>query len=80
MSPISDTAPKFHYLKTVTSAEEGKASIALNGRKGRRVGCVMMEDGKEVEVLDMEGDEGEEEEEEEEEGEEEEGMSGIVEE
>jgi len=38
----------------------------------------MMEDGKEVEVLDMEGDDGEEEEEEEEvEGE---GMSGIIEE
>jgi len=37
-----------------------------------------MEDGKEVEVLDMEGDDGEEEEEEEEvEGE---GMSGIIEE
>jgi hypothetical protein len=41
------------------------------------VGCVMMEDGKEVEVLDMEGDDGEEEEEEDEEGE---GMSGIIEE
>jgi hypothetical protein len=38
----------------------------------------MMEDGKEVEVLDMEGDDGEEEEEEE--GEEGEGMSGIIEE
>jgi hypothetical protein len=37
----------------------------------------MMEDGKEVEVLDMEGDDGEEEEEEGEEGE---GMSGIIEE
>lgn len=36
-----------------------------------------MEDGKEVEVLDMEGDDGEEEEEEGEEGE---GMSGIIEE
>jgi hypothetical protein len=38
----------------------------------------MMEDGKEVEVLDMEGDDSEEEEEEE--GEEGEGMSGIIEE
>ena len=37
----------------------------------------MMEDGKEVEVLDMEADDGEEEEEEGEEGE---GMSGIIEE
>jgi hypothetical protein len=37
----------------------------------------MMEDGKEIEVLDMEGDDGEEEEEEEGEGE---GMSGIIEE
>jgi hypothetical protein len=43
------------------------------------VGCVMMEDGKEVEVLDMEGDDDDEEEEEEEE-EEGEGMSGIIEE
>jgi len=39
----------------------------------------MMEDGKEVEVLDMEADDGEEEEEEEE-AEEAEGMSGIIEE
>lgn len=38
-----------------------------------------MEDGKEVEVLDMEADDGEEEEEEEE-AEEAEGMSGIIEE
>ena len=39
----------------------------------------MMEDGKEVEVLDMEADDGDEEEEEEE-AEEAEGMSGIIEE
>ena len=63
----------------MSAIEEGRASIALNGRKGRRVGCVMMEDGKEVEVLDMEADDGEEEEEEEE-AEEAEGMSGIIEE
>jgi hypothetical protein len=40
----------------------------------------MMEDGKEVEVLDMEGDDGEEEEEEDVGEAEGEGMSGIIEE
>lgn len=44
------------------------------------MGCVMMEDGKEVEVLDMEGDGEDDEEEEEVEEDKEEGMSGIVEE
>jgi hypothetical protein len=35
----------------------GKISLALNGRKGRRVGCVSMGEGKQVEVFDMEEDE-----------------------
>jgi hypothetical protein len=64
---------RYHYLKTVMDSGSEIASIALNGRKGRRVGCVLMEDGREVEVLDMEEGEDDEEEEEEE-------MSGIVEE
>jgi hypothetical protein len=34
-----------------------RIAIALNGRQGRRVGCVMMGQGTEVEVLDMEADE-----------------------
>jgi hypothetical protein len=31
-------------------------SIALNGRKGRRVGCIAMASGREVEVFDMDED------------------------
>lgn len=34
-----------------------RIAIALNGRQGRRVGCVMMGQGRDVEVLDMEADE-----------------------
>ncbi|OXG13990.1 hypothetical protein C366_04983 [Cryptococcus neoformans Tu401-1] len=39
-------------------------SIALNGRKGRRLGCILVEseDDREVEVLDLDADEDEEEE------------------
>ncbi|WWC94956.1 hypothetical protein V866_001808 [Kwoniella sp. B9012] len=38
--------------------------IALNGRKGRRLGCILYEDGKEVQVWDLDVDEDDEEEEE----------------
>lgn len=69
---------RYRHLKTVSHAEEDEQiSLALNGRKGRRVGCVAMGDGKEVEVLDMDEDEDEDE------GGEEEGdanMSDVVEE
>ena len=51
-----------------TSTGLQSAGIALNGRKGRRVGCVSLGDGRTVEVLDME--ENEDDEDEEEEGEE----------
>lgn len=39
-------------------------SIALNGRKGRRLGCILVEteDDRQVEVLDLDADEDEEEE------------------
>lgn len=39
------------------SITDEKVSLALNGRKGRRVGCILMGDGTQVEVLDMEEDE-----------------------
>ncbi|WRT70155.1 uncharacterized protein IL334_007149 [Kwoniella shivajii] len=42
--------------------QEGKAEIALNGRKGRRLGCVLDEGGKEVSVWDLDVDEDEEDE------------------
>lgn len=62
----------------MTHTEETEhISIALNGRKGRRVGCVSMGDGREVEVLDMDEDE-DDDEEEEEDGDAD--MSGVVEE
>ncbi|WWD19682.1 hypothetical protein CI109_104144 [Kwoniella shandongensis] len=52
--------------------DKRRVEIALNGRKGRRLGCVLMEEGREVEVLDLEADEDEEDDEEEEEMEEDE--------
>jgi hypothetical protein len=41
-----------------------KVSIAMNGKKGRRVGCVMFCGAEEVGIWDMEMDEGDEVEEE----------------
>ncbi|OCF61367.1 hypothetical protein L486_01015 [Kwoniella mangroviensis CBS 10435] len=43
---------------------ERDSEIALNGRKGRRLGCILYEDGKEVQVWDLDVDEDDEEEEE----------------
>ena len=40
----------------LTSCKEGMVSIALNGRKGRRVGCVLDGTGTIVECIDLEGD------------------------
>ena len=53
--------------------EDENISIALNGRKGRRVGCISMGDGREVEVLDLDEDEDEDE------GEDDADMSGVIE-
>lgn len=39
---------------------EGTITMAVNGRAGRRVVCVLNEETDELEVLDMEGDEDEE--------------------
>jgi anaphase-promoting complex subunit 4 len=63
-----------HRARYLTSeGGEGPVALALNGKKGRRVGCVMNGQEGEVEVWDMEDDEGDEEEEGDEEGLEEEG-------
>ena len=40
----------------LTSCKEGRISVALNGRKGRRVGCVLDGTGTVVECIDLEGD------------------------
>lgn len=57
-----------HQSRTLAGCAEGGVALAVNGRVGRRVACVLGGEGTAMEVLDMEG---EEEEEEEEEGEEE---------
>ena len=38
------------------SCKEGRISVALNGRKGRRVGCVLDGTGTMLECIDVEGD------------------------
>lgn len=50
-------------------------SLAMNGRAGRRVCCVMTNQGQEIQVFDMDADEGEEDEEEEAEEAEDEAMN-----
>lgn len=37
--------------------KSGSVSLAVNGRVGRRVVCVLDDDGTTMEVLDMEGEE-----------------------
>jgi hypothetical protein len=55
---IASLKCRFRHLKTVSHVEENELiSMALNGRKGRRVGCISMGDCEEVEVLDMDEDE-----------------------
>ncbi|KAF9229304.1 hypothetical protein BS17DRAFT_689834 [Gyrodon lividus] len=63
-SPIPMT--KYRRL---TGWRKGKVSLAVNGRVGRRVVCILDGDGMTMEVLDIEGEELEGEEEEEEEAE-----------
>ncbi|KIR81389.1 hypothetical protein I306_01624 [Cryptococcus gattii EJB2] len=50
--------------RPLTTRHPQTVSIALNGRKGRRLGCILIEaeDDRQVEVLDLDADEDEEEE------------------
>jgi len=50
--PLNISRPSSHRNEI-----KEKVTLALNGRKGRRVGCIMMGEGREVEVLDMDQDE-----------------------
>lgn len=47
----------------LTGCKKGKVTLAVNGRAGRRVACVLDAEGTTLEVLDMEGDDAEEEDE-----------------
>ncbi|EJD03914.1 uncharacterized protein FOMMEDRAFT_167218 [Fomitiporia mediterranea MF3/22] len=51
--------------RTEASEGEGIPSVAVNGRVGRRIGCVLDRSGMELEMLDLEGEDGTEGEEEE---------------
>ncbi|KAF8807426.1 hypothetical protein BYT27DRAFT_7099450 [Phlegmacium glaucopus] len=42
--------------RVLSSCKEGGNSVALNGRKGRRVGCVLDSSGTMLESIDLEGD------------------------
>jgi anaphase-promoting complex subunit 4 len=42
--------------RVLTSCKEGGISVAVNGRKGRRVGCVLDSTGTMVESIDLEGE------------------------
>ncbi|OBZ78996.1 Anaphase-promoting complex subunit 4 [Grifola frondosa] len=46
----------------LTGCSEGKVTLAVNGRAGRRVSCILDDSGLTMEILDMEGEEEEEEE------------------
>jgi len=50
--------------RVLSGFKEGKVTLAVNGRVGRRVACVLDSAGQALEILDMEG-EGEEDESEE---------------
>jgi len=59
MNPRPLVIARSRPLRTPSPSDE-TISLALNGRKGRRVGCVSMGDGRELEILDMDEDEGQE--------------------
>lgn len=48
--------------RELVGCQEGTVTLAVNGRAGRRVACVLDNAGLGLEVLDMEGEEDEEEE------------------
>ena len=50
--------------RELVGCREGTVALAVNGRAGRRVACVLDGEGLGLEVLDMEGEEEEVEEEE----------------
>lgn len=43
--------------RTLTGCAAGGVTLAVNGRTGRRVSCVLDSAGMNLEVLDMEGEE-----------------------
>jgi anaphase-promoting complex subunit 4 len=45
-----------HQSHTLSGCAIGEAALAVNGRVGRRVACVVGEDGMTLEVFDMEGE------------------------
>jgi len=48
--------------RELVGCQEGTVTLAVNGRVGRRVACVLDDAGLALEVLDMEGEEDEEDE------------------
>lgn len=64
MAPSPITISRCRALGTTrTAIDEEPWLLALNGRPGRRTGCILTRGGSEVEILDLADDEGEEEEE-----------------
>lgn len=43
--------------RQLTACRDGSVSLAVNGRAGRRVVCILDGDGTTMDILDMEGDE-----------------------
>jgi anaphase-promoting complex subunit 4 len=43
--------------RTLVGCKEGEVNLAVNGRAGRRVACVLDAEGIGLEILDMEGEE-----------------------
>ena len=68
---MSSTPLKVAQARTLAGCTEGAVALSVNGRKGRRVACVLGEGGTALEVFDMEGEEDDDEDEDEEEAEQE---------
>lgn len=45
--------------RSLAGCRKGKVTLAVNGRVGRRVACVLDDSGLALEILDMEGEEDE---------------------
>jgi anaphase-promoting complex subunit 4 len=57
MIQVSLKAIPIKRRRQLTACRDGSVSLAVNGRVGRRVVCILDGEGTTVDILDMEGDE-----------------------
>lgn len=57
MMQLPSKAMPIKRCRQLTACRNGSVCLAVNGRVGRRVVCILDGEGTRMEILDMEGDE-----------------------